>query len=364
MDVDLIDFDALEAPILGGIPTGEDPRNDVSPYSVYFSLKDIRNTARAAERNALVDNEPLFNFAHQWQDILDRVPSLLTTQCKDLEYSAWFIEALTRNYGFKGLTIGFQTAAILIREFWQDLYPTPDEDGLETRIAPLIGLNGTDSEGTLLMPIACIPLTDHGDEQAYSLWEYEQALEIDRFDEDKKQQRLRSGGIVFQDVLNAAKSSESTFYQQLYKDIQSSIDAYSTLVELMDSACGMPLPTSKITKRLQTCLEAVTYLAGDKLQPEIVTNSGVLEPSSDDEKVPNEALNQLNSRLEAINNLKQIAEYFKQTEPHSPMAYAIDQVVRWSGMSLPDLLEELISDGDARNGYFRLVGISSENNKS
>lgn len=39
------------------------------------------------------------------------------------------------------------------------------------------------------------------------------------------------------------------------------------------------------------------------------------------------------------------------------MAYAIEQVVRWSDMALPDLLEELISDGDARKGYFRLAGI-------
>lgn len=79
---------------------------------------------------------------------------------------------------------------------------------------------------------------------------------------------------------------------------------------------------------------------------------------NDRNDVPSKNLSaQLNSRQEAINHLKTVATFFKTTEPHSPMAYGIEQVIRWSEMPLPDLLKELIADGEARKGYFRLVGI-------
>ena len=42
------------------------------------------------------------------------------------------------------------------------------------------------------------------------------------------------------------------------------------------------------------------------------------------------------------------------------MSYAIEQVVRWSELSLPELLQELIVDGDARNGFLKLSGIKTE----
>ena len=75
---------------------------------------------------------------------------------------------------------------------------------------------------------------------------------------------------------------------------------------------------------------------------------------------PNGVL-QLQQREQAIQTLVQVSEFFRKTEPHSPMSYAIDQVVRWSELSLPELLQELIADQDARKGFFRLTGISSDN---
>ncbi|WP_064604016.1 type VI secretion system protein TssA [Photobacterium sp. J15] len=363
---DLINLELLKQPVSDEFPAGEDLRNDVTPTSPYFSLKDVRNNARAAERNALVENEPLLSYSAKWKDILTSVPNILTTQCKDLEFAAWYIEALARNYGFAGLNCGFTVAKILIEEFWEYLYPLPDEDGIETRIAPLIGLNGVEGEGTLIIPISCVPITEVHTEQAFSLWEYEQALEIERLDSDRKKQRIGAGGIELKDVLAAAEASSAAFYQQLYRDIESAIDSYTELVKVMDDKCEVSLPTSHISKRLQSCLDAVVYLAGAKLNDD--ESSGELDNlETENEKQSDTTVAtlsvQLNSRQEAIKSLKQIADFFKQTEPHSPMAYAIEQVVRWSDMALPDLLAELISDNEARNGYFRLVGIAKDNNE-
>ena len=55
--------------------------------------------------------------------------------------------------------------------------------------------------------------------------------------------------------------------------------------------------------------------------------------------------------------LQEIAEYFRRTEPHSPIPYSLEQAVRWGRTPLPELLEELIPDPGGREHYFRLAGI-------
>jgi len=58
--------------------------------------------------------------------------------------------------------------------------------------------------------------------------------------------------------------------------------------------------------------------------------------------------------------LMKVSEFFKSTEPHSPISYNLQQAVKWGHMSLPELLQELIPDESARTEYFRLVGIKEE----
>ncbi|MGF1693221.1 type VI secretion system protein TssA [Photobacterium kagoshimensis] len=367
-----IDLTALSVAITPERPCGEDPRHDTSPSSVYYQLKNVRNNARTLERNALIDGEPLLSFSNQWGPLIEQVPALLLNETKDLEFTAWYIEALIRTYGYAGLNHGFMVAKLLIEQFWDGLYPWPDEDGVETRVAPLIGLNGIEGEGTLLMPISCIPITEFDGDRAYALWEYEQACEVDRLETEKKRHRIDQGAIELSVFESAVSQSSGAFYAALVSDIENCISSYQQLVTVMDQASGLSLPTSHIAKRLQAALDAVKHIAADQLrqmnevtqsQEEVETDS---ESLSDEQPQPstNLAEQQLRTRQDAILQLKTISDFFRKTEPHSPMSYAIDQVVRWSDLALPDLLAELIDDGSARQGYFRLVGISSENDTS
>ncbi len=66
------------------------------------------------------------------------------------------------------------------------------------------------------------------------------------------------------------------------------------------------------------------------------------------------------SRDHALLMIEAIAAFFRETEPHSPIAYNLEQAVRWGRMSLPDLMAELIPDKTAKEHYFRMVGISPQ----
>ncbi|PPC76265.1 type VI secretion system protein TssA [Pokkaliibacter plantistimulans] len=366
----MLDFDAILAPISSEAPQGQDPRQDVSPASAYYQLKDVRNQARAAERNALIEDEPLQSCAALWRPIVERVPEVLANEGKDLELVAWLIEALARYQGFAGLAEGFTLAQQLIEAHWDGLYPLPDEDGQETRVAPLIGLNGYDNEGALLMPISTIALTAGSSSGPFALWEYQQAQELERLDDAKKAQRLKAGAVEMSAITTAARETSTEQFQQLHDQLLAAMAAYQQLVACMDQAVGSPIPSSRISKRLEECLACVRHLAGDRIKvpkPAVEEVADISLSGEGAEPLPGTAaaapngVLQLQQREQAIQTLVQVSEFFRKTEPHSPMSYAIDQVVRWSELSLPELLQELIADQDARKGFFRLTGISSDN---
>lgn len=359
----------LIQPISDSAPTGEDPRHDVTPNSNYYLLKEIRNSARAKERKALIDEEDLQAIASDWRPILEQVPQILKNDCKDLELVAWLIEALCRLHGFKGLTYGFNLASELIEQYWDELYPTPEPDDLAERLAPLIGLNGIESEGSLIQPIKSIAITDGKSEGPFSTWQYEQAIDVERLDKEKQIKKIESGSIALEDVELSIKESSDSFFIELNNDINSTIDAFSMLSESMDKAMlGDPQPTSYISQCLKVCSNSLQHIAADIIKKSNASQMNNDSESTDEFTNPDEnhghfesgISQQMNSRSQAIEQLDKVAEFFRKTEPHSPMSYAIEQVVRWSDLSLPELLQELITDGDARNGYFKLSGIKTE----
>src|SRR5581483_9147750 len=154
---EVLDFSQLLLPITGDGPAGEDLRADASPNSLYYLVKDARSAARAAERQIVMEDEP--SARPDWRPVFYHAVKALAERSKDLEITAYLIEALVRLYGFAGLRDGFRLARGLIEQFWDGLYPLPDEEGLATRVAPLTSLNGDDAEGTLIAPIALVPLT-------------------------------------------------------------------------------------------------------------------------------------------------------------------------------------------------------------
>lgn len=365
MSVQNFNIEELIQPISGDAETGINPRDDISPTSTYYLLKDVRNLARAKERKALVDEEDVLAIASEWRPILEQVPKALKHNCKDLEFVAWFIEALCRLHGFKGLALGFTLAAELIERYWNDLYPIPDPTDLSERLAPLIGLNGIESEGSLIQPIKAILIIEGQSEGPYSTWQYEQALEVDRLDKEKQVKKFEAGSTSLEDVDIAIKETPDSFFITLNNDIDASILAFNHLSTVMDSAMGgEPQPTSYISKAIQSCSLCVKQLAEKALEKAANTenpeNTEMLANNEENTSTVVGVEQQLNSREQAIQSLDSIADFFRKTEPHSPMSYAIEQVIRWSDLSLPELLQELIQDGEARNGFFKLSGIKTE----
>ncbi|MBE0458694.1 MAG: type VI secretion system protein TssA [Pseudoalteromonas prydzensis] len=359
-------FEEYVSPISDTEIAGIDPRSDVTPASTYYALKDLRNQLRAAERNALVDEEGIATLARDWLPLLELSSKALKTESKDIDYLAWFIEALCRVHGFKGLAFGFQVAHTLLDNYFDDLYPALDtDDEISDKVSALVGLNGVAGEGTLIIPIKSIALTESVSLDSFSFWEYQQGYDISRLSEEKRDKKLTQGAVDFELIEKSAAETSTEFFVNLRNDITAAIEQFALLSDVLDRVTAQSQPTSNIKQALEESLAAVNHIAADKLAAAQkaqdlaqVVQEVVLEDGEVTHSQVAKAHNlEINSRDNAIEKLKEIASYFRKTEPHSPMSYTIEQVIRWSELSLPELLNELITDSDARTGYFKLSGI-------
>jgi type VI secretion system protein ImpA len=65
----------------------------------------------------------------------------------------------------------------------------------------------------------------------------------------------------------------------------------------------------------------------------------------------------LRTREDAIRQIEELAEYFRKTEPHSPLAYTLADAVRRARLPLPELLAEVLPDSGARQAMLTMLGI-------
>ncbi len=363
-----LDIETLIQPINDEAPTGEDLRLNISPNCSYQILRNERATARNNERQAQALGEQQYFAQSDWNEILNKTPQLLQKESKDLEVVAWYIEALTRFYGFKGFTLGFSVARQLIEKYKENLHPRPDEDGISTQISPLSGLNGLESDGALIPAIKSIAMTENMGEGALSCWQCEQVFEVERIsDTQKREARIRQGARTRKQLDQVMAETSTEFLHTLQEDIDNAIKEFELYQAVIDEyTIEDPQPTGKIRKSLDNCREVLTYIAGDRLKkPEIETTENEEQPLEEQTIKPqavtqNTLSTQLENREQALETLRNVADFFRRTEPHSPISYTIEQAVRWSRMPLTELIAELIPDPESRKKYQHLSGIPIE----
>ncbi|MFO1367899.1 MAG: type VI secretion system protein TssA [Marinagarivorans sp.] len=375
-----VDIAALLSPINEETPCGRDLREGSSPTSNFQMVKLARSTARSAERSNVYSedgqaaDDARRKIDESWRKIIELAPKILKSESKDLEVACWYLEALVRRDGIAGLRDGFELIEGLIENFWPDLFPMPDEYGMETRVGSLKGLNGEGgSDGALMAPIRNSIITNSGQHRAYSFWEYQSAAETSRILDDKNREKeYARKGYTLQNIETAVRESSSEFLTHLRNDLVEALDSFTRFNDKLYQLCGASEapPSSAITNLLKDCITAVTFLGGNKIVAEASTvdeSPNAAEESATTESAPGAAgaavqpvTRALANREQAFKQLTDIAEFFRKTEPHSPISYMLEKAVRWGNMPLHELMQELISDDATRNRYSELTGVKGQ----
>jgi type VI secretion system protein ImpA len=76
---------------------------------------------------------------------------------------------------------------------------------------------------------------------------------------------------------------------------------------------------------------------------------------------PMEVHGQINSREQALEQLRQVAVFFRRTEPHSPVAYLADKAATWGDLPLHTWLKTVIKDANSLAFIEEMLGVKSPN---
>jgi type VI secretion system protein ImpA len=63
------------------------------------------------------------------------------------------------------------------------------------------------------------------------------------------------------------------------------------------------------------------------------------------------------SRADALRQLAAVADYFRRTEPHSPVSYLVQRAVRWGEMPLEAWLQNVIHDESVLDQLRETLGL-------
>ncbi|OZG73900.1 hypothetical protein BTA51_08940 [Hahella sp. CCB-MM4] len=365
----IIEIEPFLKPIDDDSPAGPDLReNGDKDYStVKAARRKIVSLAKAARFDPNVESDLL----EQWREIRRLAPNILKRGSKDLEVAAWLAEALLKLHGFAGLLEGFQLIRALVDNFWDDMHPQPDEDGMETRVYPLISLNGEDGTGTLVLPIKNTPLFPDSDPQI-SVTAYgrlQEAMQIN--DLDERATKIQDLGISEEAVHQQVNMVDPATAEEYLNTIEEAMTTWAELAEVIDQKCrdadasDVTVPVSGIRNALEEVKDLYRQLLSSKLaSQDLVTEPQGTEnaPAAGMTAMTNTngvavATGPIRNREDAINQLLVIANFFRTTEPHSPLCGAIERTANWAKLSLQDLLRELIPDEGARMHYALMTGI-------
>jgi type VI secretion system protein ImpA len=361
-------------PIAGDSPVGPDLRLDLSPGSLYQQIRDARELSRNVEREIQKKNDDYSADQLVWNKVLDLSTKAIAEHSKDFGIMAWLCEALVRQKGFPGLRDGLKVARKLADTFWSGLYPRPEEEeGVEppsnlekiiTRVKPFEGLFA----GALAYPINAIAITEG---EGYSFADYRSAKALEKeTDKATRQAKIEAGAVQVSDFNSSHQNSSPDFYKLLHEDLTACIAELTLFAKSLDDKCGkdekgfaVSPPTGDTDKLLKECLEIVTELGKAKglFAPAAAPGTDVAAAGQAG-GAPAGAAGQngrgaIVTRDDALAALLHIADFFRRTEPHSPISHHVEEAVRWGRMDLGALLSELIADAKMREAVFTRIGI-------
>ncbi|MBI5925222.1 MAG: type VI secretion system protein TssA [Aquabacterium sp.] len=360
-----MELEALLAPIAGASPCGE----DMSFSTEFDQIADMRRQ----DDPTLDQGEWVTSLkVADWPGVSQACTTLLSTRTKDLRLAMWLTEAQAITHGYEGLDQGLQLCAQLCERYWSDLHPQADAGDFEERIGNI---------GWLLHRVVALsdalPFTKGRQGAAYSLRDLatarQNAAQSDRDEADAARQGADALTVEkFNRALKETPSAHLLARLQSARHCEAHLLAWQQIVDGHLGADGPGFVQAK--EALASVIHQLERLARDAgalhdggsaangLSDDL---SGNLPDQSDDIGTDGPAANRgtygqggpLRTRAQAIQQLREVASFFRRTEPHSPVAYLAEKAVKWGEMPLHEWLRKVIKDQGAMSHLEELLGL-------
>lgn len=290
-----------------------------------------------------------------WAFVVSRCAALLAEKSKDLRVAVWLAEAAAKQHRMQGLGEAFRLLAGLCRQYWDlGLYPQPDGDDVEQRIGNLAWILGRTP--ALLREM---PLTEgHG--TAFSAVDFDMARKQAGLPEHARNPEWPK----LADMEAARSRNSPRFREQFATDARYCMDALLDLEQAADECLGNDSPGfSAAREAVQAMIDAMPSHAG--LPATLSTPLGtapageqiiIAQPAG-----AGHAGGPVGSRAQAIAQLREIASFFRRTEPHSPVSYFADKAADAGEQDLHTWLRSVVKDAGSLAHIEEMLGIPPRN---
>jgi type VI secretion system protein ImpA len=340
-------------------PAGED-----LSYSTLFD--EIRE-ARRSDDSGLTQREWAtdIKFA-DWNLVCSLCENALKARTKDMQIAAWYIEANVYLQGFSGLAQGLELLHGLMASYWTSCYPVFDGYDLDERCAKIEWLNGQ-----LPFALQKIPVTQTQD-GVYTYLQWKESRWVENLglkDTKARMDAIADGKLSGELFDKAVRQSGMTFYEALLRDSQKALAALDALNTLVEEKFGNDSPSlNDLRSTLVDCVSLAGRLYAD------VGGRATSESQSHTENTAHQSEVALNShegsrtitvgavtsRQDAVQSLRNVAQYFRINEPHSPVALLADRAAKWAEMSLEQWLGTVIKDDGTLGQLRELLDVKAE----
>lgn len=325
-----------------------------------------------------------------WDEVIALSRDALATASKDLQVAAWLVEAAARRDGCPGAVAGVGFLADLLATWWDDLYPADDGEEDSPRFSPLVWLDGTLARFLQTLPLVegeidgvprRLSWTDHVSAGKRDAARRGGASRVsgpgaDEFDAlatstpletleeiDRSLVELDAAGLALADLVGARAGDRAPAMSQLHRVI-------GDLQGLLGPILGR---RRRAVQALQPppAPEAVEVpdLDPAPLEPFAAAPSDAHDAHDAQGWMPSE-IDELDrdahppgvadQRAEAYRALSSIAAQLRRIEPQSLTPYLIERAVRWEGMTLAEVIDDIGRDGGGPEIFNWLIAIQAK----
>lgn len=335
----MLNLEKLLAPVSPDRPCGED--------LAFSSEIDAIVRARQADDPSLEQGAWVTELKEaDWKFVAKQCAQLIEKRSKDLQLAVWLAEAEARTGGLRGLADSLILVACLCERYWDGVYPLPDEDGHERRIGNLAWL--ASRIAPLLREVA---LTEG--QPGYALRDFDVA-------------RMHGGDELARLETAKARSSPA-FFEALLRDCEHCAGALERIERSIDARLGVEGPSFSAAKSgLQSLVlfvkpmvkEGAAALAGRE------TANAPAPAGTAQTRAPAPAMEVMagapQSRAQALAQLREVAGFFRRTEPHSPVAYLAEKAAHWGEQPLHVWLRAVVKDDASFAHIEEMLGVAPQ----
>jgi type VI secretion system protein ImpA len=334
----MLNLEKLLAPVASDRPCGED--------LAFSSEIDAIVRARQADDPSLEQGAWVTDLKEaDWKFVAKQCAQLIEKRSKDLQLAVWLAEAEAKTAGLRGLADSLVLVAGLCDRYWDGVYPLPDEDGHERRIGNLAWL------ASRIAPLLReVPLTEG--QPAYALRDFDVA-------------RMHGGDELARLETAKARSSPA-FYEALLRDCEHCAGALERIERSIDERLGVEGPSFTAAKSgLQSLVLFVKPMVKEGATAGRDTAKLPAVAGAAPVPVPIQAIGigtqpgPPQSRTQALAQLREVAEFFRRTEPHSPVAYLAEKAAHWGEQPLHVWLRAVVKDDASFAHIEEMLGVKS-----